>query len=68
MDVGTLAIAVLIIVGFIVFILWAKTTAGQKSLKHTFGEPGGMKHRPKATKRRTSTSQKTPKSGKPSTR
>jgi len=68
MEGGTLAIAILIIVGFIVFIVWAKTASGQKSLRKTFGEPGGVKHRPRATKRSSGPAAKGTKTGNSSTR
>ena len=68
MEGGALAIAVLIIAGFIVFILWAKTATGKTSLRNTLGDPGGAKTRLKSPKRRSHTPQKDVKTNKPPSR
>ena len=39
---GSLAIAVLIIVGFVGFVLWAKTPGGRGILEQTFGPPNAL--------------------------
>ena len=68
MEGGTLAIAVLLIAGCIVFIIWARTAAGKHTLRNTLGEPGGSRHRMRVSKKRAATGGKTVRSGKSSSR
>ena len=50
---GGLAIAVLIILGFAGFVLWAKTPRGKQTLRESFGEPNaGAKKRTPAPRKR----------------
>ena len=42
---GELAFWILIIVAFVVFILWARSTVGRTTLKKTLGEPHSFRKR-----------------------
>lgn len=48
---GSLALALVIILGFSVFIFWAKTNTGRMALRHTFGEPHSLKKRQRLARR-----------------
>ena len=49
---GALAVAVLVIVGFALFIFWAKSESGRKALRSSLGEPGYHPHRRRTHKKR----------------
>jgi hypothetical protein len=48
---GGLALALVVIVAFGAFILWAKTAAGRRALKNAFGDPRGLPRRQKLVKK-----------------
>ncbi len=49
---GAIGIAVVMIVGFVIFIAWAKTATGQQTLRNTLGEPHSFRKRQRMAKRR----------------
>ncbi len=57
---GGLAIAIVIIVGFALFIVWAKSASGRSTLRSTLGEPHSLRKRQRTTKRRATTTSATP--------
>lgn len=57
---GLLAATVLVILGFVVFIVWAKSEAGKSTLRSSLGEPAGFHKTRRTLKKR-------PPSSKPST-
>lgn len=65
---GSLAFALIIILGFGAFIVWAKSTYGQSTLKRTFGEPGGARRRTHPTRKHTPKSVKSNRPKTPSAR
>jgi len=49
---GAVGLAVVTIVGFAVFIFWAKTASGNTTLRSTLGEPHSFRKRQRLAKRR----------------
>lgn len=54
---GGVAGAILVIVAFVVFIVWGKSSAGRTALKNAFGEPYPSKSKPAPRKKRTASTQ-----------
>ncbi|HZO90571.1 MAG TPA: hypothetical protein VFB38_19745 [Chthonomonadaceae bacterium] len=53
---GAVGIAVVVIIGFAVFIVWAKSQRGQATLRNTLGEPHSFRKRQRLAKRRAAMS------------
>ena len=59
-DGGGLAIGVLIILGFVGFVLWAKTPQGKRTLEESFGAPDAALKKRTAPRRRPASSRAKP--------
>ena len=57
-DSGSLAIAILIILGFVLFIAWAKTPRGKSVLRESLGPPDADKKKRPAPRKRTASGAK----------
>ena len=55
-DSGGLAIAILTILGFAGFALWAKTPRGRQTMQEAFGAPDGGVKKPPLTRKRSAAS------------
>lgn len=60
--------AAVIIIVFVIFIVWARSTAGRAVLKHSLGEPGGAKRRGRNPRKHAGGRTGSPTSAKPRTR
>lgn len=49
---GAVGIAIVIIVGFAIFIFWAKTATGKTTLRNTLGEPHSFRKRQRQARKR----------------
>ena len=56
---GELAIWILIILAFVAFIFWGRSTAGRSTLKKTFGEPHSFRKRQRMARKQGTASSKT---------
>jgi hypothetical protein len=58
---GELAFWILIILAFVAFIFWARSTAGKTTLKKTLGDPHSFRKRQRMARKQAGTSPKSTK-------
>jgi predicted lipid-binding transport protein (Tim44 family) len=63
-DGGGLAIGILIILGFVGFVLWAKTPPGKRALEESFGAPDAAVKKREAPRKRPASSRAKPSASK----